>query len=251
MSAIVKEVMIGNARLILGDARTVQDVAADMICCDPPYLLTSGGNATGEMQGKFAKDKYDNSGRFVECNITWVEIWQVFKSSLTKTNRAHIYCMMNNRNVREAWVEAETAGFYFHNLLVWNKGTPTPNRWYMKNLEYILMFKHGPAFHINDCAQSQLINFPPTKETIHPTEKPVELMANYIRQSTQPGQLVYDPFMGCGATIVAAIREGRSAVGVEINPEYFEVACDRVRAACERGPSLFEQDSNRVQEALL
>ena len=227
---MIKEV-IGDATLYLGDSREMDPQGADMICTDPPYLIESGGNTTGEMRGKFAVGTYDNSGHIVECDITWPEIWAVIKNGLALSERAHIYAMSNNRNINDCWNAALAEGFHFHNILQWRKGTATPNRWYMKNTEYTLMFKKGPAFHINDCGQTQEIRVPPTKETNHPTEKPVALMANYIRQSTQIGQSVLDPFMGCGSTIVAALLEGRKAIGCEIDAGHFETACNRVLAA--------------------
>ena len=226
---MIKEI-IGDATLYLGDAREMPEGKADLVVTDAPYLLESGGNTTGEMGGKFAIGIYDNSGKIVECDITWPEIWSVIKNGLALSDRAHIYAMSNNRNINECWNAALAEGFHFHNILQWRKGAATPNRWYMKNTEYTLMFKKGAAFPINDCGQSQEIKCLPTKETEHPTEKPVELMANYIRQSSQPNQTVYDPFMGAGATIVAAIREGRKAIGCEIKPEHFETACKRVEA---------------------
>lgn len=224
---MMKEV-IGDAILYLGDSREMPTGNADLVVTDAPYLIESGGNTTGEMGGKFAIGTYDNSGKIVECDITWPEIWSVIAKSIHYSPRAHIYSMCNNRHIKDAWTAAEDCGFHFHNILQWRKGTATPNRWYMKNTEYTLLFKKGPAFHINDCGQTQEIRVPPTKETNHPTEKPVELMANYIRQSSQPDQLVCDPFMGSGATIVAAIRERRKAVGCEINPVHFETTCKRV-----------------------
>lgn len=223
--------VIGDCTLILADAREVEPMACDMILCDAPYLVESGGNTTGEMGGKFSKDVYDNSGSIVECDISWSEIFEVFSNMLQGATASHIYCMANNRNVYDAWSAALEYQFHFHNLLVWNKQIATPNRWYMKNLEFILMFKKGPAFHINDCGQKQLFNFPCKPETKHPTEKPVELMANFIRQSTKRGQIVCDPFMGTGATIVAAVREGRKAVGIEIDADHYTVACKRIEDA--------------------
>ena len=232
-----KEVIIGDCRLIHADSRDVEDIEADMVCSDPPYLIESGGNTKGEMGGKFAIGTYDNSGSIVDCDITWAEIWQVIKNCSADTS--HIYCMVNNRNILEAWNEAVSTGFHFHNILMWDKVISTPNRWYMKDVEFTLFFKLGPAYPINDCGQNQLIKFPHRSETNHPTEKPIELMANYIRQSTKPGQIVCDPFMGSGTTIIAAAKSGRKAVGIESNEEFFRIACERLEKANDQ-PNLFE-----------
>jgi len=214
------------------DARDLNDVKADMALTDAPYKLESGGNnpkdAGRRMRGKFEHTKYDNSGSIVEAEISWDEVWRVLRNAFPHRPDAHVYCMANNRHVSKCQNAAEANGFYFHNLLVWNKSTPTPNRWYMKNLEFILFMKIGNAFPINNCSQGQYFYFPFKPETEHPTEKPVELMANFIRQSSNQGDLVFDPFAGSGATLIAAMREGRRAIGCEINKEYYEAACERL-----------------------
>lgn len=64
----------------------------------------------------------------------------------------------------------------------------------------------------------------------HPNEKPVGLMRQIVESSSRHGDLVLDPFMGSGSTVVAAILEGRRAIGIEIDPRYFEVAKRRVEA---------------------
>lgn len=65
----------------------------------------------------------------------------------------------------------------------------------------------------------------------HPTEKPWRLMRDILFDFTNPGDLVADPFMGSGTTLVAAALTGRRAIGIEQNPEYFELACRRVQKA--------------------
>lgn len=68
-------------------------------------------------------------------------------------------------------------------------------------------------------------------ESVHPTQKPVELMAWLVRTYTNPGDLVLDPFAGSGSTGVAALREGRQFVGSELVPEYQAIAEKRLAAA--------------------
>lgn len=72
----------------------------------------------------------------------------------------------------------------------------------------------------------------------HPTPKPPELARHFIRLHTTPGQTVLDPFMGGGSTGVAAIEEGRKFTGIEIEPRWFDLACERIADALTR-PDLF------------
>lgn len=65
----------------------------------------------------------------------------------------------------------------------------------------------------------------------HPTQKPTELVQQLIEMFTEPGQLICDPFLGSGTTAIAAIRTGRHYIGYEIDPEYFQICCDRLAEA--------------------
>lgn len=65
----------------------------------------------------------------------------------------------------------------------------------------------------------------------HPTEKPVTLVAKLIHDFTDKQELVLDPFMGSGSTGVAAIQMDRKFIGIEIDPDYFNIACKRIEKA--------------------
>lgn len=233
--------IIGECELHLGDmldvVPTVGDV--DMTCSDVPYLLTSGG-PSALLGGKFDPSNYDNTGDIIVCDIDFPDFMPVIFAAMP---RGHAYFMVNNRNVAACQNAAEAAGFHFHNLLTWDKGIATPNRWYMKNNEYTIemitmsdteftvMAKTGKAFHIKDCGAKQTIKCPPPRNAFHDTQKPVALMEHYIRNSTAPGQKVLDPFMGSGTTGVAAVNLHRKFIGVEIVEENFDHACRRIEQA--------------------
>lgn len=88
------------------------------------------------------------------------------------------------------------------------------------------------------------------RANIHPTVKPVDLMAWLCRLVTPPGGIVLDPFMGSGSTGIAAVRHGFRFVGIEQSPEYFDIACRRVSAAVqmeEQMPSLEREITKAVR----
>ncbi len=78
----------------------------------------------------------------------------------------------------------------------------------------------------------------PERDGRHPTEKPRKLMAELVADFTMLGQTILDPFMGSGTTGIAAVQAGRNFIGVEMNPEYFEIACERLDKA-QRQADLF------------
>lgn len=230
------------------------------------------------MSGVFNSEKYDNGGHLVACDIDWPEIMALLYAILKHghayimANNRNVEPMLNaarwhsgkeipklrklvelvqaaldGESRRDIFArlwnilnDSKDEGFKFHNLLVWDKVTGTPNRWYMKNCEFTGLFYKGPAQAINDCGSMSLIRYPHQDESEHPTEKPVSLMEHYILNSTQPGQLVIDPFMGSGSTGVAAVRAGRAFIGIELDEGHFNTALGRIRyALANRQTSMF------------
>lgn len=210
----------------------VMDVAGelngvgDLLVTDPPYALTSGGKNTGEFRGIFATGKYDNSGEIMTRTMDWPETMTVLHG-LTKPD-SDAYVMCNDKNVRDALNAAHDARWKFHNLLVWQKNNVIPNRWYSKHLEFVMYLYKGKAKAINNKSSRQLSAVNNSKECGHPTGKPVELLLQYIENSSQPGDVVIDPFMGRGSTGAACVRSCRRFIGVEIDSEHFEKACERI-----------------------
>lgn len=233
---IQREVIIGNVRLILGDMREVLpllDEKADLIVTDPPYLLTSGGTKEQSMGGIFAHDKYDNGGALMDV-MPWHEMGgPMFRAC---AENADCYVMSNDKNVFAACHAFIGAGWQFHNLLVWDKIRATRNRWYMKHLEFTLYFWKGAADPkgINDCGSKQAFQLNAKKRSKHETEKPVGLFAHYILNSSKPGDLVLDPFLGSGTAMIACIETGRRGVGIEKNPVHFDECVRAVSEAFER-----------------
>ena len=84
----------------------------------------------------------------------------------------------------------------------------------------------------------------------HPTEKPVPLMVEMVADFTQPGETICDPFMGSGTTGVACVRLGRSFVGIEQDPKWFELSCRRISDELRRPRLQLEPVAKPVQEAM-
>ena len=137
--------------------------------------------------------------------------------------------MVNSRNLAELQKQAELAGFKFQNLLVWDKGNVTPNRYYMQGFECILMLRKGGAKNINNLGSSNILKVPNIiGNKTHPTEKPIDLMRILIENSTQPNEIVLDPFMGSGSTMIACLNTNRKGIGIELDERYFSIAKNRI-----------------------
>lgn len=231
---MTEPVVIGRATLYLGDCRDILPTLpkVDAVVTDPPYLLEAGGCTRLDMGGKFNADRYDNGGAIIPVDIEFADWLPLVAEVLPQ---GHAYIMVNNRYVAQCQNEALSAGFRFHNLLVWDKGIATPNRWYMKNCEFTLFLFRGRASRIVDAGAKQLLKCPPPINAPHETQKPVPLMAHYIGNSTTHGQTILDPFMGSGTTGVAAAEMGRDFIGIEREEKYFDIACKRIEQAQRQG----------------
>lgn len=232
---------IGDCTLYLGDARSIMPVLpkSDLCVSDVPYPLTTGGvsKSSKTMSGIFASHNYANDGQLVMATVPFPEMMTGIYDCL-KTN-ADCYIMSNDKSLHALESAALDSGFKKHNLLVWDKVAPTANRWYMKNCEFTLYLWKGRAKTINDPSSKQTCRAGERGESDHPTEKPVSLMSEYVRNSSDLGDLVIDPFMGSGTTLVSCAQLGRRGIGIEIDEHHFETACLRVEDAY-RNPNLFQ-----------
>ena len=227
-----------DVKLYLGDCLeilpTLEAGSVDAVITDPPYLMnkTSGSMTSVGMQDKWrgqlrAGDKTANIAHQLPFSEWFPLVYQALPE------RAHVYTFVNDKNLRSALNAAIGAGFSLHNVLVWSKNNKTPSRYYMKSCEFVLFLRKGKSFPIADYASSQLLEFDNVRgiEKVHPTEKPPELLAHLIKNSTTEKATILDPFMGSGTTGVACVQTGRNFIGIEIDPDYYAIAEKRIAEA--------------------
>ena len=227
---------MSEINIINGDAvvelSKIPNETFDMAVIDPPYRLnkTTGGISKtglsdkwmGNLKGSDRKVGIINEIKFSE----WLpEVYRVLK------NNSHCYIWINDKNLSDLQVEAEKVGFRLHNILVWKKQNCTPNRWYMKNCEFILFLYKGKAKPIKFKGDSQLFEVKNIagKDKKHPTEKPVEILESLILNSSNEDDIILDCFMGSGSTGVACLNTRRNFFGIEIDKKYFDIAKERLK----------------------
>lgn len=230
--------------------KKLPDESVDLVITDCPYKIMTGGvtieKRDDEVSGILGKRACSNKwikkgaddvanavrkGKIFEHNeITFPEwlpdVFRVLKDG------SHCYIMINGRNLKDLQIVAESVGFKFVNLLAWRKNNMTPNKYYMQQLEFILLLRKGKARNINNMGTSNCLDIPNiigTKK--HPTEKPVDLMRVFIENSSNENDLILDPFMGSGATGVACIKTNRDFIGIELDEQYFNIAQERINKA--------------------
>ena len=222
-------------KIIQGDCleilKTMPDNSVDLVLTDPPYKVTSRGSA-GNAGGMLQKD-INKKGQVFSNNDIDIEAWLPDVYRILKDG-SHCYIMTNHKNLHHYLNIIEKIGFHFIKSLIWNKSNKIMGQYYMSQFEYILFLRKGKGIKINNCGTSDIINVPNKKTkingaNIHDTEKPVELMKILICNSSIEGNLVLDPFMGVGATIIAAKDTNRNYIGIELDNEYFKIAQDRIK----------------------
>lgn len=211
--------------------RGLEDNSIDLIVTDPPYKITARGNAGSS--GGMMKSKLSMNGKIFKHNDVKIkdfmpEIYRVLKEG------SHCYIMTNHVNLIEMLNVAKECGFHFIKSLIWDKGNKIMGQCYMSQFEYILFFRKGKHKKINNCGTSDILSIPNKKQkgedgkNLHDTEKPVELMRILIENSSQEGEVVLDPFVGIGATAVAAKNLNRKYIGIELDENYFNIAKRRL-----------------------
>lgn len=195
---------------------------ADLLLTDPPYRTITGGDSDGKNSVRPKGMLRGNRKLFAHQSELKPSEWMPKVYNALKDG-AQAYIFTNALNLEEMLVSARNAGFKLHNVLVWEKNNCTPSQYYMKNCEYVLFLRKGKAKYINNIGSSKTVHkFANVRGKRHPCEKPVDLLRFYIENSTQMGDIVLDPFAGCGSTMDAALSCGRNFIGFEINPEWVQ-----------------------------
>ena len=203
----------------------IPDNTFNLLCTDPPYKVISGGaGGKNAPRGMLSK----NDGKIFKHNDIKISEWLPDCYRILKDG-SQAYIFTNFLNLKQLMEEAEKVGFKMHNLLVWEKNNATPNRWGMKNCEYVLLLRKGKAKPLKDCGFKTVHQFNNIiGKKVHETEKPIDLLRTYICNSTNIGDSVIDPFAGSGSTAVASAIEGRKFFTCEIDKKYFNIINSRL-----------------------
>jgi len=210
--------------------KNMESECIDLLVTDPPYKTIGGGCKDGKNSVRPKGILKENSGKLFEYQNIKISDWMPEVYRVLKYG-SHAYIFTNVLNLTEMLNESKNVGFKLHNLLCWEKNNCTPSQYYMKNCEYILFLRKGKAKWINDIGGSKTVH--QFKNVIgnktHPTEKPVDLLKFYIANSSNEGDLIFDPFCGTGSTLVAAKELNRQYLGYEIEEQYFDISMQRVK----------------------
>lgn len=201
--------------------------SVDLVVTDPAYESLEKhrehGTTTRLKQSKGSSNEWFPifpNARFEEL---FAEVYRVLKRD------RHFYLFCDPETLFFAKPIAEVAGFRFRKAIVWDKMKIGMGYSYRARHEFILYVEKGKR-RLNDLGVPDVLQFKRIKGG-KPTEKPVGLNEVFVKQSSNPGELVVDPFVGSGASGVAAVRNGRNFLGCDILDGAVTYASARIQEA--------------------
>jgi DNA methylase len=241
--------LLGEHHLFCGDALQAESYAqvlgadkADMMFADPPYNVPVAGHVSGLGAVKHA-DFVMASGELSAAEFQSFLRTILGHAANRSIDGAIHYVCMDWRHEREVLAAGEDVYSELMNLCVWNKSNAGVGSLYRSKHELIFVFKVGKGTHINNVAlgrygrhrtnvwdyvsQNALSGTAKGKLALHPTVKPVAMIADAIRDCSNRGGLILEPFGGSGTTLIAAERAGRRARVIELNPFFVDVSIER------------------------
>jgi DNA modification methylase len=237
-------VLCGSA-LDKGDVRRLMGTRkADAVFSDPPYNVPVNGHVSG--LGKVRHREFGQaSGEMSESAfIAFLEAAFRNAADWSRDGSLH-YWAMDWRHLHELTMAARAVYDEQVNLCVWNKTNAGMGSLYRSQHELFVVWRKGTLRHRNNVelgrfgrSRTNVWSYPGANSfgrasdegnllSLHPTVKPVALVADAIQDSTKRGDIVLDPFLGSGSTVIAAEKVGRRCRGIELDPLYVDVVIRR------------------------
>lgn len=241
--------LLGEHRILCGDA-TIQEYyntlmnghVARMIFTDPPYNVAVDGHICGS--GKIKHREFVQASGEMSFDEFVTFLMKTFKMLVKYSDDGSIhYICMDWRHMAEILAAAKDIYTEFKQLCVWNKDNGGMGTFYRSKHELVFVFKNGRAVHINNFGLGEsgryrtnvwdyagVNTFKKDRQdelSMHPTVKPVAMVADAIKDCSNRGDIILDPFSGSGTTLIAAEQTGRLAYVMELDPLYVDVAIRR------------------------
>ena len=235
----------GDISLLCGDSLEMlaglENASADLILTDPPYnlglFMKKRGTNIGKLRANhFAAASWDLLG-FEE----WSQKMDMFFAQAARIlkKRGAILMFMSIIKMETVKHLAEKHGFYYKTIGIWHKTNPMPrnmNLHFVNSTESWIYLVNGATtgtFNnngkiIHDFYETAAVRGVERKFGLHPTQKPLAMMEHFVALLSNEGDLVVDPFMGSGSTGVACKKLGRRFVGIDVSPEYCNIAKRRI-----------------------
>jgi DNA modification methylase len=208
-------------RIVCGDAirilQTLTTQSIDLVVTDPPYGDNIG---YGPENVRIAGNEHP-----LLALMTLTACYRVLKRNTT----AYMFCGMRHLDFVRSFFGRYTR-YRIGEVIIWDKIIMNVGPSFRKQYECILVLEKGrPAYH--NTRMLNLLRVKRIRNPEHPHAKPIALLKLLIEHSSTPGAVVLDPFVGTGATALAAQELGRHYIGIEIAPAYHRIAENKLNTA--------------------
>ena len=220
--------------LLNGDAyeliKDMPDNSVDLIVTDPPYLYNI--SQTQDKDCRYANDA--NALRADLAKLSDGYDMSILDEFVRVMKKINIYIWCSNKQLADTLMYFQNKGC-FTNVIVWCKPNAIPfcNGKYIDDVEYCVFAKEQgvPLYGDNTTKHkfyNLFVNHEDKKLYKHPTIKPLQIIKNFVINSSKEGDVVFDPFMGSGTVGAAAKITNRDFIGFELEKEYFDIAEERI-----------------------
>lgn len=254
----MREEIIGDCRLILGDCLEVMEFldSVDHVITDPPYedeYQETKAKIKRTDGRKMAGDTFSDALGFLGISTIRGQLCE----KVSKINNGWFIGFCIAEGVRPWRDSLQQVGFKYDTALAWIKPDAMPRfngqgaargfecavtSWCGKgHRKWNAGGKRGVYTHcVNTDRQGE-----------HPTEKPLPLMVEILKDFTRPGETILDPFMGSGTTGVACVKLQRKFIGIELNEKYFDLSCRRIEEAYKQPDLFIESPVKHIQDKMI
>ena len=216
-----------------GDCREILPTLpkTDLVLTDPPYASGARRDAEKKVRGSMLRSMENKDWFSHDAMTNWGMQWflrsTIHKMQGNLSRGAHIYLFTDWRMTPTVYGMCEACGLRVNQCLVWAKTHFGMGRYWRNQHENIVFASNGTPRDMAHRDRGSVLTHSVVnpQKRLHPTEKPVDLMAEIIR--TAGGDDVLDPFMGSGPVLRAAKDCGRKAIGIELDEKYCEIAAKR------------------------
>lgn len=208
--------------------KKIPDKSIDLSVTDPPYEIeTTGAGLYKQTDKQYIKELNSMKDGFSKEILD--ELCRVLK-------KINVYFFCSQKQIiplLDYFVKGKKCNY---NIISWHKTNPIPacGNKYLTDTEFILFFRERGVkiygeFHTKFTYYLTPLNQKDKKLYGHPTVKPLNIVRNFIINSSLPGDIVLDPFMGSGTTAVACLETDRHFIGFETDEDYYNIALSRIK----------------------
>lgn len=271
---MLNKIILGNCYELI---KKIPDNSIDLVIIDPPYEFDMGGGGgrfgtkernyhneylslyhetgstkeTERLRISANKQKQKEQYRFISKGFDF----SLFDDLIRVLKKINIYVWCSKKQVGKiiAYFENKKCNI---DILTWHKTTPTPtiNNTYANDTEYCIFAREaGVKIYGNYESKRKYYvtsaNVDDKKKFVHPTIKPLEIIKNFVINSSKENDIVLDCFCGSGTTCVACKETGRRFIGMEINEKYYKIAVDRLNGITANGQTSIFTDFEKLTNA--